>query len=177
MNLKNTAQSYGSVAKFFHWLIFLMLFCMVIFGFLLEDVPKDWQPVAFNIHKLIGLTILTLMMLRLLWALANIKPMLPLDMPAWQRLAARTVHKLLYLVVIAMPIAGWVGSAAAGRSPHLGTWILNLPVPQDKALSKAALMLHGTLAYILIALVSAHVLAALYHHFIRKDNVLRRMWW
>src|SRR3990167_4238155 len=98
---RNSNTQYGSVAKFFHWVIFLLLFCMIIFGFLLDDIPKDYQGVAYNTHKLTGLTILCLMLLRALWALTNPKPALPSDTKPWQRTAERLVHLLLYLTIIA----------------------------------------------------------------------------
>src|SRR5947207_859017 len=107
MALRNTATSYGSVSKFFHWLIFLLLFFQIIYGFFLNDFPKDYQPITYNIHKLLGLNLLLLMVLRACWALLNVKPVLPTDMPIWLRWIAQLVHLFLYIVVIAMPIAGW----------------------------------------------------------------------
>lgn len=175
MPLRNTPMSYGSVAKFFHWLIFILLAIMLTFGFFLSHIPKTYQPLAYNTHKLTGLTILTLMILRALWALTNPKPILPKDTRPWQRVAERTVHFLLYLTVMLMPLAGWIGSMAAGRPPHIGDINLNLPIGQDKLLSDTAFKIHGLLAITIIVLVSVHVMAALYHHVIKKDNILRRM--
>ncbi|HLB42907.1 MAG TPA: cytochrome b [Gammaproteobacteria bacterium] len=171
----NTSTTYGSVAKFFHWLVFILLLCMITFGYFLDDVPEDYKGIAYNTHKLTGLTILSLMLLRACWALMNPKPKLPASDPLWQRLGARIVHLLLYVVVIAMPLAGWVGSSAAGRSPHLGDFKLDLPVAQSKALVDTAFNIHGYLAITIIILGSLHILAAFYHHFIEKDNILRRM--
>src|SRR3990167_7054195 len=172
MLLKNTATSYGSVAKFFHWLIVILLLCMLVFGYFLDDIPKAYQGMAYNIHKLTGLTILSLMILRALWALINPKPELPATDPAWQHSGARIVHLLLYVVVIAMPLAGWIGSSAANKPPHIGDFNLLLPVAQDKALTEASFDMHNQLAIIIIVLISLHILAALYHHFIQKDNIL-----
>lgn len=175
MSLRNTTLTYGSVAKFFHWLIFLLLFGMIIFGFLLDDIPKDSQPFAYNIHKLTGLTILTLMLLRTGWTLMNPKPVLPFDTLPWQRVAERVVHFLLYACVIAMPIMGWVGSTASGHAPHLGSINLALPIAEDKAFADQAFAIHNFLAFTIIALVTIHVAAAFYHHFIKRDNILIRM--
>ncbi len=175
MSYRNTLETYGRVAKFFHWLVFVLLTCMLVYGYFLDDVPKPYQGLSYNIHKLIGLTIFVLMLLRALWAMTNPKPLLPANTPAWQVSAARIVHLSLYLTVIAMPIAGWVGSCAAGRPPHIGSFQLNLPIVQDKALSHAAFDTHGLLALIIIGLLSLHILAAFYHELICKDNVLRRM--
>ncbi|RDI46482.1 cytochrome b [Aquicella lusitana] len=175
MSLRNTVSTYGSVAKFFHWLIFLLLFFMIVFGFFLEDLPKDYQPVAYNLHKLTGLTILALMVLRGFWALVNPKPALPADTLAWQRMAERIVHFLFYVAVITMPLAGWIGSVAGGRPPHLGDFKFTLPIEQNKALAEAAFELHGIVAIVIIVLFVIHVTAALYHHYIKRDDVLRRM--
>lgn len=175
MSLRNTATTYGSIAKFFHWTIFILVFFMIIFGFFLEDMPDDWQPVTYNIHKLTGLLVLSLMVLRLLWALTNPKPALPFDTLPWQRVAERLTHGLLYFSLIMMPLVGWIGSSAAGKPPHLGDLSLGLPITADKPFIKLMFTLHEFIAYAIIALVSIHVLAALYHHFIKRDGILLRM--
>ncbi|SRR5579883_193023 len=175
MTFRNTSTSYGSIAKFFHWLIFLLLLFMVIYGFLLGDIPKDYQPTAYNFHKLLGLTILALMILRALWAGINPKPALPFGTPSWERGVERGMHFLLYVIVMAMPLAGWIGSVAGGRPPHIGNLNITLPIAQNKPLAETLFDLHNNLAIILIILVSLHILAALYHHFIKRDDILRRM--
>lgn len=175
MSLRNTTISYGSVAKFFHWLIFFLLLFMIIYGFFLESIPKDYQPIAYNIHKLTGLTILTLMILRALWALTNPKPLPPFDVPFWQQWAERLVHFLLYATIIVMPLAGWIGAVAGGRPPHIGSLNISLPIEQNKTLASTAFQIHNTIAIIIIVLVSIHILAALYHYFIKKDEILNRM--
>jgi cytochrome b561 len=175
MYIRNTTSTYGVVAKFFHWLIFLLLFSNITFGFFLDSIPKDWQGFSYNLHKLIGLSILALMVLRLLWALTNPKPALPFNTKPWERWAERLVHWFLYLVVFLIPITGWVGSVAAGHPPQLGDFKFDLPITPDKALVDTSFELHEVLAITLIVLFSIHVLAALYHHYIRKDDILRRM--
>lgn len=136
---------------------------------------KNIQPLTYDIHKLMGLTILGLVILRLLWALINPKPVLPAETFPLQKLAERLFHAMLYMFVILMPLAGWIGSVAEGRAPYLGHVSFELPIDQNKALADAAFNLHGTTAIILIVLISLHTLAALYHHFIRKDDILMRM--
>lgn len=176
MYLKNTATSYGSVAKFFHWLIFFLVVIMLLVGFFMLDIPdKALRGQVVNLHKLTGLTILGLMILRSLWAMFNRKPLLPAWMPLWQRFAAHTMHLCLYVVLIVMPLLGWVGSVAGGYAPHIGAAKLELPLAQDKALSEVAFNWHNIVAVIIIILVCLHILASLYHHFIKKDDVLRRM--
>lgn len=172
---KNSSTQFGSVAKFFHWIIFLLLFCMIIFGYFLDDIPKDYQATAFNLHKLTGLTILLLMLLRMFWAFINERPALPMGTSLTAKILERVMQVVLYLVVFAMPMVGWIGSCAKGRPPHLGSVDLNLPVPLDKSLGHAMFEMHSLLAITLIVLVSLHALAALYHHFVLKDDVLKRM--
>lgn len=175
MSLKNTELTYGSVAKFFHWLLFILILLMLVYGYFLDDFPKSYQPFTYNLHKLIGLTILILMLARALWALCNVKPKLPADTLPWERTAEKTIHFLLYFLIIAMPCAGLIGSVAGGKLPHLGNLKITLPIAQNKTLAELSFSVHNTLALIIICLISVHVLAALYHHFIKKDNVLRRM--
>ena len=175
MSLKNTVTTYGSVTKFLHWLIFFLLLFMVTLGYFLDSISKESQPLAYNIHKLTGLTILVLMILRAIWAYTNPKPRLPFGTLPWQRTAEHVVQILLYLVVLAMPIVGWIGSVASGRPPLVGDVSLTLPIALSKVLAKTMFEIHSLLAIVLIVLVSIHVLAVLYHCFIKRDNVLRRM--
>lgn len=173
--LKNTQTTYGSVAKFLHWLIFILVLGMLVLGFFMGDINnKPLQGQVYNIHKLIGLSILAMMLFRAVWALTNPKPALPQNTPWWQHVAERGVHYSIYAALIVMPIAGWVQSAK--YPPYLGKISLGLPVsPDNKLLHSIAKNTHYYVAFVIIALVSIHILAALYHEIIKKDNVLRRM--
>jgi len=173
--IRNTFTSYGVVSKLLHWLIFFLLIGMLTLGFFLEDIPKDYQGAIYNLHKVTGVTILFLMLIRLSWTLTNIKPLLPLDTPVWQRIAERIVHYSLYFFIILMALAGWVGSSAVRKYPHIGGFTIEFPVPESTVLKDFSFDIHYYVAFIIIGLISIHVLAALYHHFIKRDNVLRRM--
>lgn len=175
MALLNTHESYGSVTKFLHWTIFVLLAGMITFGFFLGDIPEQYQATVYNLHKLTGLTILSLMCFRLIWNLFNIKPDLPANTPGWERYAERLVHWLIYLIVIAMPIAGWIGAVAGGRPPKIGDFAITLPIEKSKPVMEQAFILHNTIALLIITIVTIHIGAALYHHFIKKDFVLKRM--
>lgn len=175
MGLKNTVSNYGSVAKTLHWLIFLLVFGMIVGGFCLDYVPKEYKPVIYNLHKLTGVTILFLMLVRLCWKLVNVKPKLPADTKPWERVAERIVHDVLYLLIIAMPLAGWIGSSAARKAPHIGDWTLTLPVPESEALVDVSFEMHEWIAFAIIAFVGIHVVAAMYHYFIKKDDVMQKM--
>ena len=173
--LITTSNRYGSISKFFHWIIFLLVFVMIFLGYFMGDVTdKALRGAVSNIHKIIGISILLLMILRGVWALLNPKPVVP-NVSGWERALERVWHFYLYLLLLAMPIVGWVGSVAKGKDPHLFGKLLSLPVPQNKLLGDFLFDIHGLLAIFIIAFVSIHVLAALYHHYVKKDNVLIRM--
>jgi cytochrome b561 len=172
--LQNTLERYGAVAKFFHWTLFLLVIGMLTYGFLLKDIPKPYQPFAANIHKLIGVLILLLTLARLGWA-SRYPVRLLQQAPIWQRRLERAVHFLLYVALIAMPLSGWIGSSAANRAPHLGNLHFTLPIPQNRAIVSWCFQVHDYLAFVILGLISLHVLAALYHHYIKKDQVLIRM--
>lgn len=177
MSIRNTTTTYGSISMLFHWLVFLLVLIMIPLGYFMEDI----QDVALrgeiiNVHKLIGVSILVLMLLRLLWVLNNVKPLLPFQTPAWQRFSERCVHFLLYAALIAMPLSGLIGAVSGGKPPHLFGINIELPIETNKSLAKFVFSnIHNPLAIILIALISIHILAALYHHFIKRDDILRRM--
>lgn len=177
MALKNTTTRYGSVAKFFHWIVALAVIALLIVGFLMGGIhDKALKMQVVNLHKLIGVAVLLLMLCRLGWRLVNVQPGYPTSTPAWERKAARGVHDLLYLALILMPLSGWIMSTAAGKAPHLGAWLLTLPgISQSKTLAHFCNNAHSVLAWIIITAVSVHLLAALKHHFIDKNNVLIRM--
>lgn len=173
---KAVKAHYTRTAVALHWLVALLILAAVILGWTMTGM--DISPArlkAFNYHKWIGVTILALVVLRLLWRLRHRPP--PLEpMPRWQQLAAHAGHVLLYLLMLAVPLAGWVYSNAAGyRVVYLGKLSLPNLVDRDKALADQWHEVHELLATVLVVVVALHVLAALQHHFIHKDNTLRRM--
>lgn len=177
MSVRNTATSYGSISLLFHWIIFLLILVMIPLGYFMGDVSdKALRGQVINIHKLIGVLVLVLMLLRVLWTLNNVKPALPFQTPVWQRITERCMQVSLYLGLIIMPLSGLVGVVAAGRPPHLAGISIELPIAKSKVVASFAFeYIHQPLAIILIALISFHMLAALFHHFIKRDDVLRRM--
>lgn len=179
MAVRNTAVSYGSVARFFHWLVALLVVGQLLGGFYAADfAEQSMKGLLFFWHKSLGLTILWLMLLRVIWRFKNIQPGYEARVPLWQRFAARLVHLFLYLLLLGLPINGWILSTAAGYPPsYFGLFTVGFPgIPVDKALAETMSSVHEILAWIIIGLVTLHILAALKHHFIHRDNVLRRMW-
>ena len=173
--LKNTYTNYGSVSKFFHWLIFLLLLGMVTFGYCLGWVPDTYAGFAYNIHKCTGVLILALVIIRLGWKWVNVSPALPPTTPRWQVMLDKAVQALLYIFIIAMPLVGWIGASAGGKPPHIGGLPIAFPIAQSKLIAKNMFELHNYFAIIIIILFCIHVLASLYHYYVKKDQILQRM--
>lgn len=172
--LRNTDLKYGSISKFFHWLVFLLVLTLILVGFFWEDTGEI-KGAVINIHKLVGVLTLFIVLLRIWWTLSNRKPQIP-NAKRIEKIIEHSVHGLIYLSLLGMPLSGWVMTTAAGRPPHLFEHTLPMPgIPADFAIAGIAHQVHLILAWVLITLVSLHILAALKHHFIDKDNVLKRM--
>lgn len=170
-------DSYSTGSKWLHWIVAVLVLMMLSFGFFLDDVPESYQGTAYMIHKSIGLTIFFLMLARLFWIVHSGKPELPFAVPRWERIFSQFVQVSMYVCLFAMPLAGWVMSIAKDRVPiFFGLFAMPIyGIPVDKALGQWMATAHGTIAYILIVLITLHIAGALKHHFIDKDKVMRRM--
>ena len=171
-------QGYTRTAIGLHWLIAALIVAAFSLGVTMVDIPglTPTKLKYFSWHKWLGVTILALACVRLLWRLTHPAPPYLDSMPAWQRKAAHSLHLLLYVLIIAIPLSGYFYSLAAGV-PVVYLGILPLPVlidadPELKVLLK---QLHYALNMTLLAAVILHVAAALKHHFIDRDDTLRRM--
>lgn len=175
--LKNTETTYGSVSKAFHWGVFVLVSLMLICGFFMEDLPESIQGTAYMLHKSTGLLILGLMVLRLVWHWTNKVPVFPSTMSGAQKFVARFVHWLFYIILLAMPLNGWIMSTAAGRIPTFyGLFSIPFPgIEPNESLANTLADLHEIFAYVLLFLILGHTLAALKHHFMDKDDILTRM--
>jgi cytochrome b561 len=175
--LKNNDTTYGAVAKGFHWLLFLLLTISIIFGNYLAGLPKGAEKLeAAGMHKSFGAIILTLILLRLLWRLFNVQPGDPEGTTPIQSRLASVMHWGLYLLMFAQPISGILMSQAAGV-PVSFFGLFEFPVFLDKNIPLADFFrgIHGIVWILLVLAVVGHVGAALYHHYIEKDDVLKRM--
>ena len=183
--LRNTSTGYGRVAIAFHWTMAVLIIAMLAFGLYMTTLPQT-DPATFQLfqlHKSIGFVVLALAVLRLVWRLVNPSPKLPDGMHPLEKLAAHLGHIGLYVLIIAMPITGWFMVSASPWG--IPTVLFNvqpvphLPVPEALGTKEQAeaffKMLHEYGAYLLIALVVVHIAAALKHHFIARDNTLKRM--
>ena len=177
MNSVRMNSAYTGIAKLFHWLLALMIVISFGVGLYMVDQPFSPQRLKlYNWHKWAGVTILALSALRLLWRLYKPAPALPATMPAWQKMASDLVHIFLYILFFAVPLTGWAYSSAAGFSI---VWFGVLPLPdlvsKNRELAEFLKPFHWIAAYSLAAMVLIHIAAALKHHFIERDDVLKRM--
>jgi cytochrome b561 len=177
--IRNTTSSWGSVARAFHWIIGLTILGMLAFGWWMNHIPA--RPDRFfyrSIHADIGYILLVLMVLRIIWRWINPVPAMPADMPRWQRIAAAINHGALYLATFVVIFLGWAHSGARPQGDY-GSFFGLFHVPQftspDKATADAFEDRHIFVAYVLLALVVIHLVAAAWHHFMRRDRVAARM--
>ncbi len=175
--LRNTLTTWGSAAKTLHWGLALLVILQIALGLLAISWYRSPAKIELFVwHKSIGMLILALMLLRVLWRCVNPTPLLPATMPRLERHLAGASHLLLYLSLLALPLSGWVVSSAS-NIPFRLFWLWPLPaiVAPDKALEHAAETVHLTAVVVLCALLVLHIGAALRHHFVLRDNILRRM--
>jgi cytochrome b561 len=175
--IRNTRNSWGGPAKFLHWIVALLVLAQLALGW--AAVSWRLSPLKLDLfvwHKSTGLLIFGLMVVRAAWRLANPPPALPDAIPAWEKRAAHVGHFLLYAILIAMPISGWIVNSAA-NIPFRIFWRVPLPdiVAPDKALADLAARVHLILFLGLSALLSLHIAAALRHHLVRRNAILTRM--
>lgn len=178
MQIKNTQNSYGLISFSFHWIMGLIMIGLVIVGLMLADelIPDESRRAVMGYHKSFGITILMLVGLRLLWRFTNLVPKFPADMAGWKKSLAHLVHLGLYVSMFVMPLSGWGMSSAAGYPvSFFGLFELPSLVEKNKELGGIFHEIHEITGTVLIVLFVMHVGAALLHHFIYKDNVLKRM--
>lgn len=168
---------YSTVSLVLHWLIAALVVTQILLVWAHEATDGSASRELMNLHKSVGLSILMLTLVRLGWRIANPAIPLPARTPRWQKLAARTTHVLFYVLLIAMPLVGWAASSAAGRDIlwfGLFEWPA-LPVGGGRPVARQLMEVHELAGDLLIVLVILHILGALKHHFVDRDNVLHRM--
>lgn len=177
MNRAVPAVRYGAVAQGFHWLIAVLFIAAVAIAWYMVDLPlSPYMVKTYNLHKSIGVTILALAVLRLLWRQFNRPPPLPSTMPQWEQRVAHGAHILLYLLLFAQPIIGIVFSWAAGIPVVVfGLFVLPNLMAANESLKEILQWVHIYVGWSFVGLVVLHAAAALRHHFLLKDDVLRRM--
>lgn len=178
MQVKNTNDKYGIIAISFHWLIALLVFFQLVVGvYMMEFLGfSPLQIKLFGTHKEFGVLVLILAILRLSWRLMEITPTLPGYMPRWQHFAAKTAHFLLYAFLFALPLTGWLMSSAGGFPvSFFGLFILPDLIGPDMALQDFFISLHFWLAIGFVAVIGTHVMGAISHLVLYKENLIKRM--
>jgi cytochrome b561 len=175
--MNSSPPRYTGVAITLHWLIALAILCTFLLGQYMTDLQLSPTKLKlYSYHKWIGVTIFLLVMTRLAWRLSHRPPPPPPSMPAWQHGAATIVHIILYALTLSIPISGWLMSSASGfQVVYLG----QIPIPdllaKNKVMADQLKELHESLNWLMLVVVALHVAAALKHHIVDRDDVLRRM--
>lgn len=175
--LKNTTDSFGSIAKMFHWVIALSIVGMLSVGFIMVNMePSSTKMMIYGLHKSTGVLVLLLVILRFTWRIWNPVPRLPSSLSPWHHHLAKLSPLALYALLFMMPISGFTLSEAAGYPINVyDMFTLPMLLPKNLELSKTAAAVHKYGAFAFIGILTLHVSAAFYHHFILKTNVLKRM--
>jgi cytochrome b561 len=171
-------EMYTGTARVLHWITAILVLSVIPAGIIMDRIEEgQLQDTLFNLHKSFGAILIPLVVLRVIWRLTHTPPPLPTDVPAPQRLAASLTHYALYVLLIVQPMLGWIASSAY-RAPVEVFNVIELPPiwPENRALSEQMFFVHTWIGYTMGALLVAHIGGALYHHFIRGDNILKRMW-
>jgi cytochrome b561 len=178
MGLKNSAEKFGSLTKLLHWSIFFLFILQYFLVYRREYFPKN-SPEKLQyilLHESIGVCVLVLALFMITWRHVGTRPLMPANMPSFHVKSAKFIHFLLYLTMLIQPLTGFAMSEFAGYEVGVfGMFNLPMILPKNEQLGHLFHEIHEWSSYAIIGLVSAHILAALYHHFVMKDNVLKRM--
>lgn len=176
-SLRSTPTRWGVIARFFHWSVALLIVAQATIGLYMVGLPLSVAKLKiFLFHKSLGLTLFALVLLRLVWRLYDARPLEPEGMMVWQRRLARLTHLALYVLLVLMPLSGWVYNSTSGFPlPWFGLLQLPAIAPVSKPLAAIALQVHKAAFWSLMALLVLHVGAALDHHWRIGDDVLSRM--
>jgi cytochrome b561 len=167
--------NYGTTAKVFHWLVVALLIVQFPLGWFMPHIHHGMQPGdAMTFHISFGITILALIVLRFFWRI--IYPVEPASsLPVWQQLISEAVHWLLYALVLATTMTGWIFASERGWSIRLFFTIPLPTLPTEGSLANLLGKWHGTMEWMLLLVIGAHVAAAMAHTFIFRDRIMQRM--
>jgi cytochrome b561 len=175
MHIKNNLTHFGVVTIWLHWIMAILIIGLLLLGLYMVQLPFNLQKLKlYGWHKEYGLLALFLALFRLVWRLGNVNPELAL--PWLEKIAARSMHWAFYGFMFAVPISGWLITSAAGLpASFFGLFTLPNLIAPDEHKRIMFQWIHQWFAYALIAAICLHSAAALKHHFINRDNILRRM--
>jgi len=178
MSARNTGIGYGWVSRLVHWAMAAGILGMIGLGLRIATMqPRLSNLWLYGLHKSIGLVLLALVLLRLVWHRISPPPPLSPKLPVWQHGIARMAHGGLYTLMLAVPLCGWVASAATGIDVVLFGRITLPPVaPASAGIEAVFFGLHKWVSYLLTGLIGTHAAAAIYDQFVLRDGGLRRIW-
>jgi len=170
-------QHYSAVAKLFHWGMALLIAGLVAMGFVMTEMELSPEKLQYySWHKWTGVSVFILVWLRLLWRVMHPPPAYPDSMSAWMQRFAHLGHAVLYCLLILIPLSGWLLSSAKGVQT---VWFGILPLPdlveKDKELGHLLHEVHESLNFVMLFLLAGHMGAAFKHHWIDRDDILKRM--
>lgn len=172
----SSPTQYDPVAKSLHWLMAFLIIGLWCVGLTMEEMPKgDLRSQIIGMHKAFGVVVLALVVLRLAWRATHAAPALPSSMPSLEQLAAKLGHLALYGLMIALPIDGILMSQSGGRDVNVFGFVLPTLVEKNDEMKHFYGEGHELLAWVLAVVLVVHVAAALRHHVMLKDDVMRRM--
>lgn len=172
---RTTRPAYDAVARTLHWLTVLLVAMQFVIGWTMPEVHKDTQPVNLIAwHLGVGATIVAVIAMRVSWRLTHWPT--PEELPLLFSVVSRITHALLYTALVLVPLLGWINASSRGWTVRL-LGVVPYPALSEpgSAFGHAMGDVHATLAWVLFALIVLHVVAALFHRFVRKDHVLQRM--
>jgi cytochrome b561 len=177
MSWRNTANRYGSLSIGIHWFMLLLFIAVYACIELREMFPKGSDPreALKTWHYMLGMLVLVLVWLRIAARFSGPTPDIRPKPPAWQELSAKLLHLALYALMIVMPLTGWLMLNAGGKPVPFFGLELPLLLGEDKQFAKTLKEIHETVGYAGYFLIGLHTLAALYHHYVMRDNTLLRM--
>ena len=177
MSYLNTKERYGSLSIALHWLMFLLMAAVFACVEFHENYPKGdpMRGLLMNLHFEFGIAILILVCVRLIAKVMAPNPEIKPALTRVQYLGSKAMHLALYLVMVGMPIAGYIGRTLAGKTTYFLGIALPVFLQTNKDLAENIFDIHSLIGNTAYFLIGAHALAALYHHYIQKDNTLTRM--
>ena len=178
MQGESTTDSYSLTARIIHWLTALIILGLLVVGTYMTAMDVSAQKLQlYNLHKSFGLLVLALVFVRIVWHIIKKKPKSLSTYKKWEKILSHAVHGFLYLLLIAIPISGWIMSSAGDF--NIKFFGLNMPdiVSKDENLFKLSTEMHQILAWVLLGMLALHIAGALKHHVIDRDETLARMTW
>lgn len=174
--LKNTPTSYGVVSRANHWISAFLFIGLIALGIYMHELPKSPEKFElYDLHKSLGIGLFLLMMLRLIWLKVSPNPE-QISKTKFEHILGHAVKGILYLAMIMLPISGWVMSNSGGHEvAFFDFFVLPQIIGENEAINEIAKAAHGTAGPLMILFILLHVAGALKHHFVYKDDTLKRM--